>query len=371
MTFSIGGFFRTNKVFFIWVAFGSLLFLFREMFGLVFITYIMCFIAHGLVHRMHRACLIPRRVLIVVLYLVFLLIIVGFLFFITPRLISEGKGFTEQIPTIMATVEAWIESKISGNQMLQDVFVRVKEQLVPSTVIASSWSAAFGLLQKSVHYISWFFLGLLFSFLIMLDLPRLTRSVRRLRYTRLSSVVEETSGSVVLFARVVGEAFRAQIFISTLNTALTAVGLYFLGIQGIVLLCTVVFFCGLIPVLGVFISSVPILLMAVNAGGIPLALWALVLIVVIHLVEAYVFNPRIMSAVMRINPVMVLIILYIAHSLIGVWGMLLGVPISVYVYRQLIVGSTPAAVAGAVSEAAAQASMGCDGDGGPGPAAEI
>ena len=38
---------------------------------------------------------------------------------------------------------------------------------------------------------------------------------------------------------------------------------------------------------------------------------------------------------MHINPVMTLIILYIAHSVIGMWGMLLGVPIAVYVYRKI------------------------------------
>ena len=81
--------------------------------------------------------------------------------------------------------------------------------------------------------------------------------------------------------------------------------------------------------------------MAVNAGGITLSLWALGMIILIHMIEAYVLNPRIVSAIMHLNPVMTLIILYIAHSLIGLWGMLLGVPISVYIYRQLIIGLKP------------------------------
>ena len=129
--------------------------------------------------------------------------------------------------------------------------------------------------------------------------------------------------------------------ISAVNTVLTAIGLKFLGVEQTVLLCTLVFFCGLIPVLGVFISSVPIVLMSVNAGGVDLGLWAGVMIIIIHLIEAYVLNPRIVSAVMNLNQVMTLIILYIAHSLIGMWGMLLGVPISVYIYRQLVVGIPP------------------------------
>ncbi|MBR3879994.1 MAG: AI-2E family transporter, partial [Mailhella sp.] len=118
-------------------------------------------------------------------------------------------------------------------------------------------------------------------------------------------------------------------------TVLTAICLNILDVKAIALLCTLVFMCGLIPVLGVFISSVPIVLMAINSGGIELGLWAVVMIIVIHLIEAYVLNPRIVSSVMHINPVMTLIILYIAHSVMGMWGMLLGVPIAVYIYRKI------------------------------------
>jgi len=116
---------------------------------------------------------------------------------------------------------------------------------------------------------------------------------------------------------------------------LTAMCLYVLDIKAIALLCTIVFMCGLIPVLGMIISSVPIVLMAVNTGGMELGFWAIVMIIGIHMIETYILNPRIVSSIMRINPVMTLIILYIAHSVIGLWGMLLGVPIAVYMYRKI------------------------------------
>lgn len=341
MSFSIAEFARTNKVIFIWTAFGCLLYLFREMFGLVFITYIMCFITHGLTHRLHRTARLRRRFMVAVIYVLFLVAITGFLFFLTPKIISEAKNFTDQLPQTLTTIEQWVDSQLSDNETLAPLTERIKSMLTPEQMIIKGWSIGRSALERSVHYASWFFLGLLFSFLIMLDLPSLTRSMRALRFTRLSSVYEETASSVILFAKVVGENFRAQMMISALNTTLTAVGLKLLGIEEIVLLCTLVFFCGLIPVLGVFISSVPIVLMAVNIGGISLGLWATVMIIIIHLIEAYFLNPRIVSRVMHINPVMTLIILYIAHSFLGLWGMLLGVPISVYIYRQVIIGIRP------------------------------
>lgn len=341
MNFDINNFARTNKVFFIWTAFGALLYLFRDMFGLVFITFIMCFIAYSVTDFLHHSLRAPRRLLIVAIYLLFLILIGGFLFFLTPRLIAETKSFTEQLPRTMRAIEVWVETNATGNDFLIPVLQQFKAAMTPEKMVLQGWAVGRGMLEAGFHYVSWFFLGLLFSFLIMMDLGHLIRSVRSLRDTRLSAVYEETAGSVALFAKVVGENFRAQLLISALNTTFTAIGLYFLDIHNIALLCTLVFLCGLIPVLGVFLSSVPIILMAVNSGGVSLALWAVVMIIIIHAVEAYILNPRIVSAVMHINPVMTLIILYIAHSLIGLWGMLLGVPIAVYIYRQLILASSP------------------------------
>ena len=339
MNLSIANFIRLNKVFVIWTAFAGLLYLFRDMFGLVFITFVMCFITHGLTsHRFRLGGHLHRRFLVGVIYLLFLILVGSFIVFIVPRLAAEARSFTEQLPNTLATIEKWLDAQVPEDSSLEPVVDRVRHMLTPEQVIIRGWTMGWGAMEKGFHYVTWFFLGLLFSFLIMLDLPNLTRSIRELRFTRAALVYEETVDSVILFAKVVGENFRAQIMVSTVNTILTAVGLKILGIDGAALLCTLVFLCGLIPVLGVLISSIPIGLMAVNTGGVTLGLWAGVMIAIIHMIEAYILNPRIVSRVMRINPVMTLLILYIAHSLIGLWGMLLGVPISIYIYRQLILG---------------------------------
>jgi predicted PurR-regulated permease PerM len=39
---------------------------------------------------------------------------------------------------------------------------------------------------------------------------------------------------------------------------------------------------------------------------------------------------------LKINPLLTLIILYVGHSLFGLWGVLLGVPVAVYVYRYIL-----------------------------------
>ena len=167
-------------------------------------------------------------------------------------------------------------------------------------------------------------------------MPNLKSRVLALRQSRFKEVYDETADSVAQFAMVVGYTFQAQILIAIINTIFTALGLWLLGIQPIALLSSIVFFAGLIPVWGTFLSSVPILLLAFNDGGMVLAGQTVIMIAFIHAVEAYILNPNIVSAVLKINPLLTLIILYLGHTLFGLWGVLLGVPVAVYVYRYII-----------------------------------
>lgn len=339
-TFNLTRFVRTNKVILIWAAFFGLIYLLRNMFGLLFITFILCFIANSLTGKLTKTTRSGRKFWVVCLYLAFVAIITALSFFIIPRLTIEAKNFADQLPQAITSLHIWLATLADRHPDLAPVLEKTKEALSLENFLNANtgqlWSLVRKTLEKGLHYLSWFFIGTIFSFLIMLDFPSLAAKVKELENTRAKVIYHETADSVVLFAKVVGENFQAQILVSVVNTILTAIGLYILGIGNIALLCTIVFFCGLIPVVGVFISSAPIMLIAINTGGIQLGGGVVIMIVIIHLIEAYVLNPRIVSAVMHIHPVFTFIILYLAHSLIGIWGMLLGVPISVYIYRQLI-----------------------------------
>jgi predicted PurR-regulated permease PerM len=177
-----------------------------------------------------------------------------------------------------------------------------------------------------------FLLALLFSFLIVFDLPGLTEQVRSLEQTRLKFIYEEVADGIYNFSRVLGQAFEAQFFIALMNTLLTAIGIFIIGLGNhVAFLSMIVFLCSFVPVVGVFISSAPICLIALQLMGLKTMFFAIILIIVIHLIEGYILNPRIYGSRMRINPVIVLFILTIAGKLFHIWGLVLGVPVFSYI----------------------------------------
>ncbi|MDR1395806.1 MAG: AI-2E family transporter [Deltaproteobacteria bacterium] len=349
MSFSISEFARVNRVVLIWTAFFALLYLMRAMFGLIFITFIMCFISHSLSRLLYRITKQRRKFLVITLYLIFLGMVVCFILFAYHQILLEARTFSTELPDTLKKFHGYLDDFSKTNPLFAPYIDQVKEGLQAEVIFSQSLRPGWKVLEHMWKYISWFFVAMIFSFLIMMDLPNLIQKMRRLRDTKIRVIYDETFSNIVRFAQVVGENFRAQIFISAINTVLTFSGLYFIGTGMIALLSIVVFCCGLIPVLGVLVSSVPICLVALNNGGLVMVSKALLLIVCIHFIEAYILNPRIVSSVMKINPVITLIILYIAHSIMGMWGMLLGVPISVYFFRQIKNGRSSGSSGGSPS----------------------
>jgi predicted PurR-regulated permease PerM len=337
MSFNILEFARVNKVILIWTAFGFLIYIMRDLFGLVFITFVLSFVSHSVSRFFTHVLRVRRRRLVVCgIYAALLLAIATFIVMGFPRILAEARDFTLQLPQSVDKVEQNIDSFIESNPSFRPFLEKAQENITLDALVSRGWTWGRSFIAKGWQYVSWFFVAILFSFLIVFELPELMQKFRSLRFTRLNAIYDETVSSVIQFGKVVGENFKAQIYISAINTAFTFAGLTLIGTGMTALLSVVVFACGLVPVMGVFISSVPIMLVAINTGGPSMLTYVLILIVVIHAIEAYVLNPRIVSSVFHVNPVITLIILYVAHGLMGMWGMFLGVPISVYIYSQLV-----------------------------------
>jgi predicted PurR-regulated permease PerM len=191
--------------------------------------------------------------------------------------------------------------------------------------------------ENIASIVSYFLLALLFSFLILLDLPTFSKNFTKLKDTKIDFIYNEVADSIRDFALVLGQALEAQFIIAIFNTIFTAIGITLLGLSTkVAFLSVIVFFCSFIPVIGVFISSVPICLVALQSSSLNTMMLAIILITIIHLVEAYILNPRIYGSHMRINPVIVLIILTISGKLFHIWGLILGVPVYTYIFGTAI-----------------------------------
>jgi predicted PurR-regulated permease PerM len=133
-----------------------------------------------------------------------------------------------------------------------------------------------------------------------------------------------------IFCEVFGKVMKVQVLISLVNCAISTVALAILGFPYIVAISFMIFILGLIPVAGVVISLIPLSIIAFSERGIMGVVEILLLVVVIHCIEAYILNPKLMSQRTSLPVSIVFLILIVSEMYLGMWGLLIGVPIFVF-----------------------------------------
>ncbi|MDA8403249.1 MAG: AI-2E family transporter [Desulfobacteraceae bacterium] len=355
---------------FAWGALFLAIYILRPFFMLVFFTFVFAYIQTRGVLRLE--ILIKNRTFRAIITAgVILGILTAALVLLVPRVKNQTEIFISNFSEYIARMDQ--ELFLAGDKypILKEIIPQLKSEQTASAqtnpvqagILSPKKSPTMALLQeltglaeesglKNVNQVietlggisgriasvtSSFVLSLLFSFLIVLDMPHLRKQVTALQNTKLRFIYIEVAESIRNFSNVLGKSLEAQLIIAIINSFLTAIGILILGIgQSVAFLSVIVLFCSFIPVAGVFISSIPICLIALQTSGLQTMLLAIVMIIIIHLIESYILNPRIYGTYMRINPVIVLIILTIGGKLFHIWGLILGVPVCTYIFGYAI-----------------------------------
>jgi predicted PurR-regulated permease PerM len=183
--------------------------------------------------------------------------------------------------------------------------------------------------------------SLMLAIFILIDWHGLKQAVVSIRETRLQLIYDEIAPSVVALGKLIGKSFQGQVIIAMFNGVLTLVALYLIGVEYRFVLALVVFVFSFIPVVGVILSGVPICAVAVMqpGGTFTMALQVVMAIAVIHLVEGMVLSPRIIGKIGHLHPILVIVILLIAEHFFGMWGLILGVPVAIYLIRVVILNT--------------------------------
>lgn len=145
-----------------------------------------------------------------------------------------------------------------------------------------------------------------------------------------SRCCEEIGLRFATFYRSFDMVMNAQIVISAINTALTAIFVVGMGLPHLVVAAGLTFLCGFIPVIGNLLSNalvVAIGFMVSPAKG----LWALAFLIVIHKL-GYFLNSKIIGAKIRTPIWMMLLALLLGERLMGITGMVLA-PVALHYIR--------------------------------------
>jgi len=148
------------------------------------------------------------------------------------------------------------------------------------------------------------------------------------------AVRKETNLRIRCFVYSFEKVFGAQIIISSINTILTALFLYFLAMPHLAFLTTMTFIVGIMPIVGNVITNTVIVITALGISF-NQALLALVFLVVIHKLE-YFLNSKIMGSSVNLPMWQILIAVLIGNTVMGIPGIMLSPAILHYIKTELL-----------------------------------
>ncbi|WP_072219277.1 AI-2E family transporter, partial [Listeria monocytogenes] len=263
----------------------------------------------------------PRKLIVIVLYslvAVFLyVVIVHFL----PILINQISQLVDSLVKLYNnpsdnTIVKWIVG------FLKESNIQKYLQAGVDFIIASL--SGIGSVGLS------FFLALILSLFFSLEKERVTSFTGQFMTSKVGFIFKEAAFFGKKFVSTFGVVLEAQLMIALVNTFITTIALYLMDFPQLLSLSIMVFVLGLIPVAGVIISCIPLVLIAYSVGGFQDVVYILITVVIVHAIETYILNPKLMSSKTNLPVFYTFIILIFSETFFGVWGLIVGIPVFVF-----------------------------------------
>jgi len=293
----------------------------KSMMNIILLTFIFAFLLDRLIEFTVKRVHFNRKLLVILLYIV----IVGLL---TVGVVKYLPIITMEISQIIIRITNFY------SEPHDSVLLTYLESVISSNQIAAYLENGFSFLLKYFSDISktsiQVLLALVLSLFFLLEKPRLIEFTNKFKDSKIAPFYFEIEFFGKKFTRTFGKVIEAQFIIAIVNTILSVIVLLILGFPQIIGLAIMIFFLGLIPVAGVIISLVPLTIIAFTIGGFLKVVYVIIAIMIIHGIEAYILNPKLMSSKTDLPVFYTFIVLIFSQNFFGVWGLIIGIPVFVF-----------------------------------------
>ena len=161
---------------------------------------------------------------------------------------------------------------------------------------------------------------------ILLTLPQVTHFLVRMAPKPYQGTTRDV---LAKFEHAVGGYFRGQLVIASFVGVVVGAGFYLLGIPLALSLGFLAGVFNLVPYLGVIVSTLPALLLALS-GGWWQVVGVLAVVTVANQLETHILSPLVLGRSTKLHPAVVIIAIFIGASLSGIWGALIAVPLAAF-----------------------------------------
>lgn len=265
--------------------------------------------------------IIKLNVIIIIEYILFIWIIIFLFSWLLPKITMELWKFANEIPIFKEQI-VWVNEKLLE---IKNDYKEIWNTLSQITA-NNDYQLILNIFDK-LKSASFIFLKILISLVLslvfILDRAKLSIYLSKIKESNFSFLYFEYK---IILDKVVHSFWliiKAQAMIALVNTILTVLWLYFISFvfygtafPFIITLWFTVFIFWFVPVLWTFLSSIPIILISYNyLWWFEASIFSLLLIIIVHIIEVYYLNPKIVSSFMEFPISLTFVILIVSEHI--------------------------------------------------------
>ncbi|WP_409295272.1 AI-2E family transporter [Peribacillus sp. SCS-26] len=302
-----------------------ILFSIHSMLNLVLFTFIFSFLMGRLQNfiTFHLKKIVPANsnLVIIVLYTIVVVTVIIVIYRYIPVIIAQVTTLVRQI--------IYFYEHPPDNQTIVYALNLAKNFVSPEDVekhFNTIYTYVTTLGKASMQVI----LAIILSLFFLLEKKRIMKFSQNFKFGKFGWFFLELEYFGRKFVNTFGKVIEVQFTIAFVNAVLSTLALWILGFPQLIGLAIMIFFLGLIPVAGVFVSLIPLVTIAYSIGGGMKVIYVLAMITILHALEAYVLNPKFMSAKTNLPAFYTFLVLIFSEHFLGIWGLIIGIPIFIF-----------------------------------------
>jgi len=287
-----------------------------------------------------RAQRLARPLAVGTAYLALLLVLVGLVAFVTPKLVESIQTFLGSLTLYTENLQSWLNQLLEYLKLDALDLSRLSNTLKELLGQALSFLSDFGphLLEFTSGLVSMVVtvvLALVFSIYMLSGKERLLGQCRRVLRAYVPGAVAAPLLDVVhLTAGTFAKFVSGQLVEACILGGLCALGMLFIQADYAPLIGVVIGFSALIPVAGAYAGAILSALLLVMVSPLK-AVTFLIFLVILQQVEGNVIYPRVVGASIGLPGIWVLAAVTIGGGLLGLPGILFSVPVASVLYTLL------------------------------------
>lgn len=264
-----------------------------------------------------------------------------------PLALEQGQQFLDDLPRMIEDGFAWYRAQLrrlaeSRTPLIDQIPFERGLEVEASDVqrwivdrmaeLSPSWQTAVGVGQgvtAALTILGYLVLTPVLAFYLMRDLPGVSAWVEKV-------LPPDRQEGMMTFLRrydeLVGEYLRGQLLVALMVGIATAIGFWVVGFPNAILLGVVAGVFNIVPYLGLVVSLIPALLIALVTPPIWISLLKVAgVFFAVQSLDGYLISPRIIGERVGLHPVWVMLAIIVAGSFFGLVGLLLAIPAAVLV----------------------------------------